>query len=470
MPKKLKQNISLLFAFIIVFQSINLLKISADDRPSKWAETKISEIIEKDYIRFMMQNNYKEKITREDFTSTLIDMFSKRYGFEKNHFFVDYLEKNRKSFNIKKDANLLETKFQDLSKDDSYSQKRIAIAYNLEIINGKSEKSFDPKKSITREEAAKLLNKFYQVLEENFGLETPVTRENYVFLDDNKISNWAKEHVYLSRKLGLMKGVGGERFDPKGSYTREQAIISLYRVIENINELNSYQAEKQKLNELKDKFIEKTRYKFNLAGDSYTVENMDKVFSKEEIKGIDLKENPALSDLKVKINSIYKDLEKNFNENYSGEKLFYKKLKSSAAAFKLKGETIINLRYKTIFAGTNVPITDIHSFFINITDVKKPYEMSSIDVLKLNGKTEDEIYKKIIKTVEQDLKDGVYNQDKKMQEKFKKRFVDKLKNKKQRIDALYLDASRKFHISVEYEQEAYGDGREFSDVYFDITK
>ncbi len=50
------------------------------------------------------------------------------------------------------------------------------------------------------------------------------------FKDDAQISNWAKTAVDRVTDLGLMSGVGDNKFDPKGTLTREQMAV----VIDNL--------------------------------------------------------------------------------------------------------------------------------------------------------------------------------------------------------------------------------------------
>ncbi len=50
------------------------------------------------------------------------------------------------------------------------------------------------------------------------------------FDDDVMISDWAKDAVYAMRALGIMQGVSNTEFSPKGTYTVEQAITTILRL------------------------------------------------------------------------------------------------------------------------------------------------------------------------------------------------------------------------------------------------
>ena len=53
---------------------------------------------------------------------------------------------------------------------------------------------------------------------------------NAMFNDNSAIANWAMDHVGQMQSSGIMGGVGGNRFDPQGRYTIEQSITTMLRV------------------------------------------------------------------------------------------------------------------------------------------------------------------------------------------------------------------------------------------------
>ena len=50
--------------------------------------------------------------------------------------------------------------------------------------------------------------------------------------DINEVSEWASDSIQTISNLGFMNGVGNNRFAPKDTYTTEQAIVTLVRVLE----------------------------------------------------------------------------------------------------------------------------------------------------------------------------------------------------------------------------------------------
>ena len=52
------------------------------------------------------------------------------------------------------------------------------------------------------------------------------------FTDSGDIAGWASEAVGQMQSSGIMNGVDGGRFDPAGSYTREQSIMTIVRMLD----------------------------------------------------------------------------------------------------------------------------------------------------------------------------------------------------------------------------------------------
>lgn len=113
--------------------------------------------------------------------------------------------------------------------------KRTAKDYNyLEaavkkgVINGTSSTTFDPEGFLTRQQAATILVRA-------LGLEGKAPDPSYStnFRDDNKISDYARDGVYVVSELGLMTGdsVTG-KFNPKDRLTRAQSALIIIRFLE----------------------------------------------------------------------------------------------------------------------------------------------------------------------------------------------------------------------------------------------
>ncbi|WP_174887690.1 carbohydrate-binding domain-containing protein [Cohnella herbarum] len=90
----------------------------------------------------------------------------------------------------------------------------IAAAHEAGIVKGRSGERFGPNEAITREEMAVMIARAY---EHKSGKEPPAGEPN--FADNALISSWAKAAVGAVQALGIMKGSGDKRFDPKGTVT-----------------------------------------------------------------------------------------------------------------------------------------------------------------------------------------------------------------------------------------------------------
>jgi len=62
------------------------------------------------------------------------------------------------------------------------------------------------------------------------SLGNPLPKEAAVFNDNNSVSTWAIEAVGEMQFTGIMGGVGNNTFAPKDPYTREQSIMTIMRL------------------------------------------------------------------------------------------------------------------------------------------------------------------------------------------------------------------------------------------------
>lgn len=128
--------------------------------------------------------------------------------------------------------------FEDIS-DTQYEAEIIKLAEES-IINGKSEKVFDPYAQMTRAEFATITVKA-------MGL-TPGGNNSFYDVDVDK---WYYDYISAAYGAGIIKGITETEFDPEGTITREQAAVMTARcaeyrglpLVENINEINNILAQ-----------------------------------------------------------------------------------------------------------------------------------------------------------------------------------------------------------------------------------
>lgn len=108
---------------------------------------------------------------------------------------------------------------------DAEIQSDVQNAVALGIVNGYEDGTFRPYRTISREEAAAMLNRLYTALG---GTVDTVSGETYA--DDAQLSAWARDSVYAMREKNIMTGKQDNKFCPKDGYTAEQAVVTMERM------------------------------------------------------------------------------------------------------------------------------------------------------------------------------------------------------------------------------------------------
>lgn len=99
--------------------------------------------------------------------------------------------------------------------------KYILGAYELGIVQGNSTtaKTFGPNELVSRQDAALMLSRVYEIV----GGEIPKGAST-TFDDNDKIGSWAMDAVAFMSSKKIINGMGGNRFDPRGNASVEQAL------------------------------------------------------------------------------------------------------------------------------------------------------------------------------------------------------------------------------------------------------
>ncbi len=108
------------------------------------------------------------------------------------------------------------------------ADRDVLKAYAAGIVNGMTETTFEPESELTREQAAAMLARVYELAGEGEA-EPSYTA---LFADDDEISDWARSAVYFMNENGIIAGVGGNRFAPGDTASREQAVVIAQRMLE----------------------------------------------------------------------------------------------------------------------------------------------------------------------------------------------------------------------------------------------
>ncbi|CAM4014569.1 S-layer homology domain-containing protein [Paenibacillus alkaliterrae] len=176
------------------------------EQPDAWAQSEVDEAIAAGLISQELQGKYKEKITRADFSKLIIKLVEVKAGMTIDEILAE------------NEMSLEDNPFTDTA------VKEVIAANKLGIVNGKGNGKFDPNGSITRQEAAIMLTNTAEVL----GFD--ISAETSAFADNKSIAAWAKTGVDFVSAFGIMNGTGNNTFTPKGTYTRQQAYMTISRL------------------------------------------------------------------------------------------------------------------------------------------------------------------------------------------------------------------------------------------------
>ena len=105
------------------------------------------------------------------------------------------------------------------------ADENVRLAASLGIVTGYDDGTFRPYRSISRQEAAAMLDRLYTALGGKVGSMT-----GKPYADDAQLGDWARGSVYSMREIGIMQGKESNRFCPKDGYTQEQAVVTVERL------------------------------------------------------------------------------------------------------------------------------------------------------------------------------------------------------------------------------------------------
>lgn len=213
---------------------------------SDWAENDINDAIALGLIPEELQSEWQMPITRVDFCKLAWKLYIKMI--------------------VECDAEIVEAniEFPDTIGLPGDDEAIISTIATLGIVSGYEDNTFRPYNEITREEAAVMLARTVSCFGKDSTNNYPI-----IFGDISDISDWAKNSVDLVSAIGIMSGVQVSdyilNFQPKGTYTREQAMVTFYRLYNLLTRIET----------LQEKFPDKR--------DLYTLDTVPKI----KINGID---------------------------------------------------------------------------------------------------------------------------------------------------------------------------------------
>lgn len=237
----LKKSINLIVIVGLVLMSLGGVSASSTEEPSSWAKNKVKEAISLGLVPERLQSKYAQSITREEFASLFVTSV---FAYQKNEVHLE--EDTYPHPSVTREAYINDVKITDYSFKDTDNED-VKIAYAMGLVNGTSVNTFSPNSQITREEAACMLVNYCPSITSTLSFIDTKGR----IKDLNKASSWAKDCICAAWYGQYFEGVSGDRycpdnrrkeyqivFDPKGTFTREQAIcvmMNMYKPYQDIS-------------------------------------------------------------------------------------------------------------------------------------------------------------------------------------------------------------------------------------------
>ena len=172
--------------------------------PTAWAQADVAKADSLGLVPISLASAYQSNITRAEFCALAVRLYEKVNG---------EITQRGPAFNDTDDVNV----------------RKMA---NLGIVTGRGGNRFDPDASISRQEAAIILARL------SAAVGKPLDDSEPTFADSDQIADWATKDVGKMQASGIMTG-SNNAFDPNGAYTREQSIITILRVWNNVNKSES---------------------------------------------------------------------------------------------------------------------------------------------------------------------------------------------------------------------------------------
>ncbi|MBS4871806.1 MAG: GA module-containing protein [Peptoniphilus sp. oral taxon 375] len=123
-----------------------------------------------------------------------------------------------------KEENYKQNKFTDVPKG-VYYEAAVNWAQDKKIVEGIGNNKFAPDQTMTREEMATILDRYFQAIKKDYG-----NRGALYFQDQGDISLWAADSVKRMTQTGILHGTDRNTFEPKSSFTRAELATVIYQL------------------------------------------------------------------------------------------------------------------------------------------------------------------------------------------------------------------------------------------------
>ena len=126
---------------------------------------------------------------------------------------------------ISKDKSVGFVDYLDIKGDEWYADA-MTWALTHGIYKGYTDKTVKAAQNITRQEFASVIYNF--IKEHNIN---SAKIKNFNYKDQDQIASWALNQVKYLDEIGLVSGENMENYNAKGTYTREELALTIYKII-----------------------------------------------------------------------------------------------------------------------------------------------------------------------------------------------------------------------------------------------
>lgn len=201
-----KQLLSVIVASFLLFSGF-IPAAGQQTAPSDWAIAEVQAAVGAGFVPESLQSNYDLPITRAEFAELAVRFTMYELGYTPEEF---------------SEVLALLTTPQTFHDTDS---PYVVMANQMWVAYGDGNGYFRPDSSITREEAATMLDRVYDSYSQRYSYPPSPT-----FEDADTFSEWSWRGIRWCAASGVMRGISDTLFDPKGTYTREQSIVTFARM------------------------------------------------------------------------------------------------------------------------------------------------------------------------------------------------------------------------------------------------
>lgn len=206
----------------------NKTQDKTQDELSSWALS--SKYYIDRYVPSDMLNNYKANITRKEFAKVAVSFYIKileekitKMSDQKPEDFEQQLVQKFEETYFKTNRRYVQNVFIDTN--DYF----VNLAYAFGIVNGFSGYYY-PDNNISREEASVLVSNIVKLLDvypnSDVKVFKDVTQTSFAFDSIGMLSS-----IKTADGNAIMQGITEDLFDPKGLYTREQAYVTITKLV-----------------------------------------------------------------------------------------------------------------------------------------------------------------------------------------------------------------------------------------------